>query len=356
MTDSKDRSRRTLEGSAPIEVLVGLWGSKFIIAAVIIICTSVAGLYAVFASPVYESSVLVGPPSLLKISDFNIARGNAGQPPAYSQKEIYNFFLASIPSETIRQNLYNEVYLKWGRNNNTEIPSESYSEFTRRLTSAPVIVNGIERILIRFQDSNHDRAKNILEKYVETLDENARSQVAVLVSGDAGARANVLERQIVNMRAEGKAIREDRIIQLKEALVVASSIGLVQPMNISKADARLSDGVKSLQDYMRGTKALEAEILNLKQRVSDDPFIDKLRLLQVEYNFLKNVDVDLEKVETIDSDRMVVSSEAPIRPHRKLIILTGIVAGVVLGVFSGLILFVRKRRYSTVIANQHSGI
>src|SRR5690606_36674183 len=95
------------------------------------------------------------------------------------------------------------------------------------------------------------------------------------------------------LRDTVKQRREDRIAVLKEALEVADSVGLDTPQGTmwqtfsTNISSSAFDGSPL---YLRGAKAIRAELEVLMQRKSDDPFIPELRSLQERLQFLKGMD------------------------------------------------------------------
>jgi len=82
---------------------------------------------------------------------------------------------------------------------------------------------------------------------------------------------------------------------------------------------------------MRGSKALEAEIRNLQDRQSDDPFIANLRVQQSSLSFYNDLSIDPALVAVYRQDGVVELPDQPVRPKKLLIVLLGLVLGLILG-------------------------
>ncbi|WP_275540851.1 GNVR domain-containing protein, partial [Pseudomonas prosekii] len=89
--------------------------------------------------------------------------------------------------------------------------------------------------------------------------------------------------------------------------------------------------------YMRGTIALEAEIGNLQNRQSDDPFLGKLRDLETQYSFYKQLEEVVPEARVYRADGIVESSGNPVKPKRAIILLAGIVLGLMFGAVMALV-------------------
>ncbi|MCY1310285.1 hypothetical protein D9M70_604610 [compost metagenome] len=83
--------------------------------------------------------------------------------------------------------------------------------------------------------------------------------------------------------------------------------------------------------YMRGSKALRAEIKSLEARKSDDPFIPGLRSLEEKQALYNNIDINPEAVQVFSMDGLVETPDTPIKPKSLLVMLVGAVAGLALG-------------------------
>ncbi|MBP5090027.1 chain-length determining protein, partial [Pseudomonas chlororaphis] len=81
--------------------------------------------------------------------------------------------------------------------------------------------------------------------------------------------------------------------------------------------------------YMRGTKALKAEIENLESRKSDDPFTDRLRELQAKYDFYKGFEIKARDVSVYRMDGSIARYDTPVKPVKSLILVLGLLFGLV---------------------------
>lgn len=150
---------------------------------------------------------------------------------------------------------------------------------------------------------------------------------------------NVMQ-EIESARDSAKARRNDRAKQLQEALTVAEAIGLDNPPVITgrgSNESELSAFMDGSLMYMRGAKALRAEMQVLLARTSDDPFVPELRNLEKQYQLFAGVSVDRDKVAVFRQDGEVDVPDSPIKPKKSLIVALGMVLGGICGVFIALI-------------------
>lgn len=142
--------------------------------------------------------------------------------------------------------------------------------------------------------------RKVLQEKIATLQEKAK--VERLAKITRLEETQIIERSSIKntikvLRANAKDKRLDRISQLKEALNIATSLDIVEPVpgvSLSSSTspllyAEIKTSTNEPPLYLRGEKALRAEIKELELRKSDDAFIIELRplldrLAQLEQN------------------------------------------------------------------------
>ncbi|MNZ53461.1 ECA polysaccharide chain length modulation protein [compost metagenome] len=223
--------------------------------------------------------------------------------------------------------------------------NELYRDFTRALQVALVDKNVSDRYVVIAQNSDPALASQWAKLYIDQAGAAAKDEMISNVEREAEVRARNLGQQINTLRETGRKVREDLIIQLSEALTVAQAVDLHKPPLISGAlSNEVSAGMNGELTYMRGTKALEAEINNLKERKSDDPFIESLRKLQARYDFYKYLEVDPKAVSVFRFDGPISQPDAPVKPKRILSVVAGGMIGLIVGVLIVLVSFMLGRR------------
>ena len=170
-------------------------------------------------------------------------------------------------------------------------------------------------------------------QYGEMAGYRAKLEILKDLKADASVKANNLERQITTARENAKRLRDDQIAQLEEALTIAKSINLERPPIISgNLSTEVSAGMDGALTYMRGSKALQAEIENLQKRGSDDPFISNLREQQSQESFYRSLEVDPSVVGVYRQDGALDLPDSPIKPKRFIVVFLGVLAGAGLGI------------------------
>ena len=139
-------------------------------------------------------------------------------------------------------------------------------------------------------------------------------------------------RDITLLRLKGEADRQDRILRMTAALEISEKTDITQPI-----PQFLEGDEASL--YYRSPKSLKAEIKQLQNRKSNDPFIDELREKQNELQRLELLQINTETATTLQIDQIPLIPHKRIEPRRSLIVALGFALGLILGIF---IVFIRN--------------
>jgi len=314
-------------------VLRILWEQKWLVIGVAAITTALAAVYAYTSTPVYEARAYVIPPTQNDIANFNYGRSKEAELSPYKVKDVYGIFIRNLQAESLRRKFYEEKYLPMLSSSEREGPQDVlYSQFSKKIVVLPPSKDAPDRYLIIAQNKDPVVAKDWVSTYIERAGERAENEMFKNVSREAEVRARNLAHQIDSLRETGKQNREDAITKLREAREVASAIKLEKPPIITGNPAvEIAGSMDGQLIYMRGTKALEAEIKNLEARVSDDPFIGRLRDLQAKYSFFKELQARTRDVAVYRIDGAVERPDTPVKPKKVVITLLGLLCGLVLG-------------------------
>lgn len=319
-----------------LELMREIWARKVLIFAAALLGGLLGLAYVLVVTPIYEAKGLVMPPTQNGIAELNNGRTKETDLAPYKLAEVYGVYTRSLRSETLRRQFYEEQYLPSLSAEERKSPeSILYGDFSRALTVALVDKSEPDRysVVVRYPDPA--LAEKWVKLYIEQAGVVAKTEVINNAEREAQVRAKNLAQQIGTLRDAGRQGREDSIIRLREALRIANAIGLREPPLITgRLSAEVSAGMGGDLTYMRGSKALEAEIKNLEERQSNDPFIDSLRRLQLSYAFYKNLVIDPEQVAVFRFDGPVAVSDAPVKPKRALTVVGGAFVGLMLGLLA----------------------
>lgn len=317
-----------------IELAQGVWRQKLWVGLVALPVIALGFAYVMLASPVYEAKLYIQPPSQNEIAQLNYGRGAGTGLTPLSPKDVYTIYLRALQSEAVRDQFFRNAFLPTLTEERRGGSRDAlYAQFNSMLKVAQVSKDMPERYVLTANVEDPGLAAAWVSNYAEMASDRAKSELLSGTRSDISIMADNLEQLIRASRASAGNQRADQIAQLKEALRIARSVGLEKPPIISETlSNEVSAGMNGSLTYMRGTKALEAEIANLESRSSDDPFIPNLREQQEKLNFLRNLKIDPSVVAMYQQDGAVSQPDKPIKPRKAIIMLLAVFMGLGIGV------------------------
>jgi len=136
--------------------------------------------------------------------------------------------------------------------------------------------------------SDQEQVADLLNRYVESVALQTKQEIISKRKGYLLQNKINIEQAISSKRAMAAQRRSDEIVRLSEALYIAKGLKInkysdsVVGINIDIKSRKLEDSVNNnyFDSYLVRSYALAIQIEALKNRKSDDPFIEDLRILQ----------------------------------------------------------------------------
>ncbi|MEB3901405.1 Wzz/FepE/Etk N-terminal domain-containing protein [Pseudomonas putida] len=327
------------------ELIDGIWKRRLLVVVIAVIMTAIASIYVFFAEPIYEAKVFIQPPTQNDIAQLNFGRGDSSGMNMLSVKDVYGIYLQHLQSESLRREFFRKVYLpSLSEDERAGSQDELYRDFQEIVNLGVVDKSMPDKFYVKVNMPDPQQAAEWVVQYVEMAGRRSAKEVIKDVMAEASVKANNLEQQINVARESARKQREDQIAQLSEALRVAQSIGLEKPPIISNTlSSEVSAGMDGSLTYMRGSKALQAEIENLRQRNSDDPFVANLRQRQEALAFYRGLRIDPSVIQVYRQDGAIESPDKPVKPRRAFIVALGVGGGLGLGVMLAVLGYLKAR-------------
>jgi chain length determinant protein (polysaccharide antigen chain regulator) len=332
-----------------LEILRSLWQEKLIIVLVATVVFLIAAAYAFLSKPVFEAKYFISPPTVNDIANLNYGRTERSGLKLYSVDDVYKTFLRNLQSESQLRTFFEQVYLpslgdKAGQTQSAVL----YSRMSKAIKVAAVNKDEMGRWSVAVQDHSAQNSKAWVSRYVELASDAAKQELIRNVTKEASVTERNLGLQIDMLRESGKRMRDDTISKLREALAIAKASGLENSVVFAgRGNSGLAGNMADSFSYLRGSKALEAELKNLENRSSNDPFIPGLRELQTQYDFYKWLRGGVYEIAVYRQDGTVDEPLDPVKPKKLLILVLGLGAGIVMGsIFALLRSFIRKNGLS----------
>lgn len=386
----------------------GLWQQKVVIGLTAALVTLLASIYAWFATPHYEVQSVLRPAAIKDLDELN-ATGLYSLKPEQALRRVG----AALDSYDVRLNYFNRHQQQFNvllRNGRT--PEQAFEAFNEkafrmlqpdakaqgnlapfvgiRLTyprgvDGPEVTNGLVlhainvvreqvvadlNVIIENRLSVLDR-KIIVARAAYEAEKSAR--IARLEEADSLKRAE-LQDELLALRQELRAKRDNRIEQLSEAIQIAKSLGIVKPTTPSTlgSQTRSASGNiirtevnnQRVPLYFMGTEALDAErqallarssddftnpriaqiakelqllehnrqVEMLNSRENEDLFLAELADMRSEAARLRSIALEPEHLNLVRIDQAAQPPLQPVKPKKVLVIVLGAVLGLVLGI------------------------
>ena len=335
------------------ELVQNLWKQKLLISLVTLVVTALAAVYAFLSAPVYESKSSILPPRSADVAEYNLGRAEAGLA-EFTPASVYSIFTQNLRSQGLRREFFEKIYLPSESENRGAINKDQlWERFNKKVSiNNPDIKNIPERFEVVAENVGASLAAEWVSVYSDLAAKKTKEDIADSVAKEINTRVESIQGHIAVLRESARKLREDRIARLKEALIVADKVGLQKPQVKSSrtaSDGELEQFVDGNLMYMRGAKAIRAELDVLQNRKNDDPFIGGLRELENQLDFLARVSINPDGVAVFTLDSAAQVPETPIKPKKALILALGLVLGGVLGVFIALIRSMLVKRRELIV-------
>ncbi|MFI8481170.1 LPS O-antigen chain length determinant protein WzzB [Pseudomonas sp. NPDC078700] len=324
-----------------IELVKQLWLQKWLIVGCTVIITALAAAYAFLTPPTYEASAGVMPPRLSDISGYNLGRSEA-KLNEFTVEDVFSVYKRNLLSGSLKYQFFDEIYLP-------SLPAEDSAGAKDKLwdrfnsgfsVQAPDAKNNPDYFVVKVKGEKPEVVAEWANQYVKMAADKSAAGMRTNLLTEIGTRAQSLSRQIDALRVTAEKRRNDRVARLQEALVVADAVGYDAPQvtpGKTSSDGDFAEFMDGNLMYMRGAKAVKAELAVLEKRTNDDPFIAELRGIENQMDFLQKIDVNPDNVAVFTLDSPALVPETPIAPKKMLILVLGLVLGAMLGVLIALV-------------------
>lgn len=324
------------------ELFQMLWQEKVLIVVIGAVVTGLALLYALTAKPVYQAQASLVAPPAYAVQDYN--EGQIFK--VFGVDEVYSVFKNNLNSLQLRTDFLEKVYAPLFSSEDKKL---SRDVLMKRLNSTLTVKkssNNSDSYSVTAEMDDPVVAAELVNKYIDYAISAAKYELRNNIEAERRVHINTLSLKIKSLINTAREEREDQIKLLKEALLVAESIGLDNPSQLSdKASLGGNRYIDNDLIYTRGAKTLRAQLAVLEQRTSDEPFIEGFRTLNMQLQTLRNYKLNDSNVSVVLIDEPAEIPSTPIKPRKSLIVAVGIIFGGMLGIVAALIRsMIRKRR------------
>lgn len=301
--------------------------------ALLFACISLG--YALYAGPTYKATAIAAVTTPVDLNSYNVGVQTAGQaldeimltsdPKSdwvqmtplkdLAPKEAYAIFLRHLNSTHNRVQFFEEFYLPANGLDAANLSiAERDAHWTRFMQSLLIAMPHKDTpdapVLLNLKDKDASRAASLLNQYVVLALTTSQQELQQTLRHDVQSRIHVIDQQIQAMRATAATNQQARIVQLRDALELASRINLEQPAQQGNIITSFTGDTM----YLRGSRALEAELRQVQARQDNDPYIERLDSVMRRRNLLETIDTRAIELQAATIDQPAMVPQFPITP------------------------------------------
>ena len=333
------------------ELWITLWNKKLLVIAVTVIAALGSVVYALLQPPVYKAEALLLPPKAKDVQSLNV-QGMQGMQGVQrvSVDTVFTAFKNNLSSRTLQKKFIKEKGLMelLAPDRTQETRDENiYEGFANMFKIKIFKIENEEKTSFSMESDDPLIAAEWINSYIKFIDTETIRVLMVNMQNSIAVQVRDIEYKVGSKRKMAKQRREDQIFRFDEAAIIARSLGVRDRIDVTNVvqNNQLNSSTSSTPLYYRGFRALSSESETLKNRKSDDPFIEGLRDLQENLYMLRSIKIEEEDLHAVTIDQAAYPPKYRIKPNRRLIVSLGTVVGLFLGIFLVFFVsFVKKQK------------
>ncbi|MGB7399881.1 LPS O-antigen chain length determinant protein WzzB [Castellaniella sp.] len=334
------------------ELVLTLWRSRLTILATTLVAVLISMGYILLSTPIYEAKAQTLPPPANALAGYNatlqmldtaqVAATSVGMDsssltttsysyPRLSTEDAYQIFLQQLQSRSLLQYFFDTTYLPAHPDAKTDEDRHRLLAGLDDSLTIQVPKNSLDQnqVALTLQGDDPQQVADWTNLYLQTASDWARKQLLDTLLRTLQTQTANTHNQIATLRDVAKTHRQNQIVRLEAALQVAQDIHLADPPTTGNLITSYTGDTL----YLRGTKALQAELAVLRARTSDDPYIKELPNLLYAQQLLQKVSLDLKNVTTVTIDQLASKPVNPVKPKMVLVPAIAVLLGLMLGIF-----------------------
>ncbi|MCB5363951.1 hypothetical protein H0484_09355 [Pusillimonas sp. CC-YST705] len=320
-----------------LQLIRMVWAGKRLVIACVIVALLIAAAYLfLLAQPRYAIRVYVTPPPASSLESLNRGRATAGIAP-YTPQQVFDVFSARLLSDSVTQKFVRAT-LKYP--DSTQLSSSTLNANAWRVEVVKPDAKRQNLYRIRILAASPEEAQRHLTLLLDLAQTEALSSLLAQAHHAVSQRMNELASSMAIQRAVALKQRQDRIAQLREALVIAEASAQEPTQSsghIANAEA-LNATPEGRELYSRNPQSLRAELKVLEARENDDPFIRDLREKETRLSMLRAIDPATDTALLYDIDGETLSPDSPEEPNQKRVFALALLLGAIVGALWALLL------------------
>ena len=384
------------------ELIRNLLEKKVLIGAITMVGTLLAVIVALLLPKIYQVQAVVSLPNGLQIAPIVQNAYFPSDVPGLTVNDVFSDYLRNLNSNrnlrTLfdREKLIDQLNIKKDDDANT-VFFDFLEDFSVKIVTPEYLdlpkdaEIPKELIAITIETPYPTKIAPFLNDYLAFAEQRTLAEIKSNSSGYIQGRKAEINRRIEQLSGDAKRTRQVRIAQLKEALTIAKTVGIKDPMSLQEAmvvsesfspekndnsmaeqaylasQAALASAMSSTQTdkvvtlgsldsqnnnsndqkadflYLKGEKLLQAELERLVSRTDDALYIPEIARLQSEQAVLNSYSLDFNGAEVKHIELEAFPPKNAYKPNRKLIVAIALVGSFFIAIFIALISIAVKR-------------
>ncbi|WP_261842343.1 Wzz/FepE/Etk N-terminal domain-containing protein [Aliamphritea ceti] len=336
------------------ELAEKLWKLRIIIILCMLVGALSGGLYILLVPSVYNGSVYLSPPNEEEIFELNrfdfILNDGVDKVDENSiiksvdSEYVFSKFLSFSNSNELQRKFFrrDDVYNYFIESNKNE--SDAWLAFEKSIK----VYGSNQKVNIVFQTGDANLSAKWAGEFAELTIDYTRERLISSLNAEIKLRYEMVSYEASIRLQNYLGLLEMELIRLKEALDVAKTIGLVQPLETgvfiigNKQNENIISDLRSL--YEQGSNSLETEISVLSSRGESEKFVVGLLELRLRQKQLLSIEIDSSKIIPALIVYPAISDDRPVKPKKFLVLLFSSLSGLLLGIMVALVLDIFKSR------------
>ena len=291
-------------------------------------------VFITYSKPVYEAKIKLIAATDADILGFNQSRlFNDSFIKPITARQVYFVFSNELLSDAIKKDFFKQYYLPTltERQKKNKKEGQLYASFSKDFALVAYTKTSSEhfgKYMIAVRGNNPKQVALWLKQFVALVKERTYAKLLNGLKQHYALAVDTLENQIDTARKIAKAQRLDRIAQLKEKLSL--TVLTQDKTSFFKEKHTRTDEVNQIPPSKLAR--MQAEIISLSTRNSDDAFISDLPLLQAMRSQYKSWFVNSNKVSVFNLDGTIKTPSQPIEPQKQLIIMLSLALGFMISI------------------------
>ncbi len=281
----------------------------------------VATVYAFWLRPVFRVQYEIWQSHPVYSAQLSYLSGEKNFSDKFLEKQLLLDYLNNLNDNKIQHDFI-EHQLK--KNN-----SISRNSLTTLSVKLPKKLADNEHVIVSLDGEDSRSLDVILDGFLSYAKALTLDQYIAFYETQLADYKLMLNYQLDSLRWTEYQKRQDSIVMLTEARIIAQKLGIIRPYDTKSVGDSLFE-LNSVPLYFRGVTALNEEIAVLTTRSNDDAFITDLRELQAKIRLLDEFNLNTLNFE-IAQMRKLGKGAMRIGPRKVAIIAIGLVAGFLFG-------------------------